>query len=89
MGGLLGTVSGMAFQWPFLLSHWSWLFLVIAAPTTAFGAIWGDLVESSIKRDYGVKDAGGFLRGFGGVLDRFDSFMVAIPITYLVTIAVH
>ena len=51
--------------------------LVVAA-----GAIWGDLLESLIKREFGVKDAGAWLPGFGGLLDRADSLVVTAPLLY-------
>lgn len=43
----------------------------------------GDFAESLIKRDMGVKDSSSFLAGHGGILDRFDSLIIASPVMYL------
>lgn len=66
------------------LYHWLGLGLVVVV----FGT-WGDLVESLLKRTLGVKDSGDILPGHGGMLDRFDSSLLAIPasVVYLYTLS--
>jgi phosphatidate cytidylyltransferase len=65
--------------------EWAGLGLVVVV----FGT-WGDLVESLFKRTLGIKDSGHILPGHGGMLDRFDSTLMAVPaaVVYLYTLTV-
>ena len=66
------------------MPQWMGLGLVVVI----FGT-WGDLIESLFKRTLGVKDSGNILPGHGGMLDRFDSSLLAIPaaVIYLYTLS--
>lgn len=59
--------------------------LLFALVVGVFGTL-GDLMESLMKRTIGVKDSGKFMPGHGGVLDRFDSLLLAVPVVYFLFI---
>ena len=70
------------------LAHWVldvdwWVGVLLGAACVFFGTC-GDLIESSIKRDVGIKDMSSILPGHGGIMDRLDSLLVAAAPAWLV-----
>lgn len=72
----------------FVFSQLGWIAgvgqAIIVALAIAIAGTFGDLMESQFKRTIGVKDSGRFLPGHGGVLDRFDSILLATPVVYCI-----
>ena len=92
-GSIGGAVFVLAAAWAIsefldqqMLNTIEWLGLGLTV--VVFGT-WGDLVESLFKRTLGIKDSGNILPGHGGMLDRFDSSLLAIPaaVVYLYTLS--
>ena len=77
-GGLVAVASSvvMAHFFPDLMSTAQWIGLALVVVVFA---TWGDLTESLLKRQLGIKDSGNILPGHGGMLDRFDSVLMAVP----------
>ena len=92
-GSVGGAVFVLAAAWAIsyylddrMLTMPEWLGLGLVV--VVFGT-WGDLIESLFKRTLGIKDSGNILPGHGGMLDRFDSSLLAIPaaVVYLYTLS--
>lgn len=81
VGGVIFTLILGYFieqKFPELRGNW----IIVGFLVSVFAPI-GDLVESQLKRTFGVKDSGNIIPGHGGVLDRLDSFIIAAPVVYL------
>ncbi len=76
-GGILALVAAyvLSLYYP-TLGTFEWMGMATVVVVTG---TWGDLIESCMKREMGIKDSGNILPGHGGILDRFDSAILAIP----------
>ncbi|HEY6687893.1 MAG TPA: phosphatidate cytidylyltransferase [Propionibacteriaceae bacterium] len=79
---ILGTAAGICMA-IFALDVRFWVGIILGVSLVAVGTC-GDLIESMIKRDLGIKDMSSFLPGHGGVMDRLDSLLVAAPVAWLI-----
>jgi phosphatidate cytidylyltransferase len=74
-----GLVGGLAMHY---LLDGPWPAGILIGVLVAATATLGDLIESSLKRDLGIKDMGTLLPGHGGVMDRLDSLVVCVPLVW-------
>lgn len=82
-GGIVFSVAVGVLAAIYLLQiHWA-IGLLLGVLLSLAGTV-GDLVESLIKRDVGLKDMSNFLPGHGGVMDRLDSMLVAVPVGWMI-----
>jgi phosphatidate cytidylyltransferase len=92
-GVLFGTVMGLVTKagftvvTPDVVGGFGWGAALLFGFLLSIAGMVGDLVESLLKRDAEVKDAGGLLPGMGGVLDRLDSPLLGLPLMYYLLLA--
>lgn len=81
-GGVAGALIG-GFIFNHYVLHQGFWFVIITAVDVIVAGVVGDLFESMLKRDAGVKDSGNLFPGHGGVLDRMDSAMFGAPVLFI------
>jgi phosphatidate cytidylyltransferase len=81
-GAIVGTILISLMMYP-LFQLYSFSFWVILAVIVVIFGTFGDLIQSHIKRQFGVKDSGNLMPGHGGFWDRFDSFVFLLPFVSL------
>ncbi|MEX2504170.1 MAG: phosphatidate cytidylyltransferase [Egicoccus sp.] len=84
IGGLALAVVVLALLLPMFGDTFTWTTAAVIALACGLASFIGDLTESMFKRDLGVKDLGDVLPGHGGVLDRVDGILLALPVGYFV-----
>ncbi len=88
-GLLLAVAAGVVLHYTGMLRYPLWHCMILAVLMNISG-VYGDLIESQWKRYYAIKDTGTIMPGHGGILDRLDSALLALPvgIIYLVVLNV-
>lgn len=84
IGGTVVAVIAAAVYTYFFPQAYSWPVMIIISIVLSVAGQFGDLIESGLKRFYKVKDSGNVLPGHGGILDRFDSMLIVLPLMYLI-----
>jgi len=83
VGSIIFTAIGGYLSFKYLLEINAWLGAAVGL-LVVFTATTGDLIESSLKRDFALKDMGNLLPGHGGIMDRLDSVVLTAPALWVV-----
>lgn len=92
VGGVAGAIVGVIIYCVILERAFdfevNYLYVPVYGVLGSFGAVFGDLSFSAIKRQTGIKDYGNLIPGHGGILDRFDSMVVVAPLVELLMLSI-
>lgn len=88
LGNLVGAAVGVGWLWVAVPSEWSVVAVVLLVLVIAFGSVWADLTGSFIQRAFRTEVRSTVLLGYGGVLNRVDSLLMAFPLSYYALILV-
>jgi phosphatidate cytidylyltransferase len=88
LGNLVGAAVGILWMWVAVPSEWSVAAVVVLAVVIAFGSVWADLTGSFIQRAFRTEVRSTVILGYGGVLSRVDSLLMAFPLSYYALILV-
>ena len=83
IGGILGSMAAGLLSKLSFAPYLGWLDAIALGILVGIFGQAGDLLESAMKRDAGIKDTSRIIPGHGGALDRFDSFLFTVPLIYL------
>jgi phosphatidate cytidylyltransferase len=82
VGNLLGAALAVALLWVAVPKEWPIAVVVVLVVVVAVGSLWGDLTDDFVKRAFSTTATSSLVMGYGGVLDRIVSLLMAFPLTY-------
>jgi phosphatidate cytidylyltransferase len=88
LGNLVGAAVGVGWLWNAVPHEWSVAAVVVLVLVIAFGSVWADLTGSFIQRAFRTEVRSTVVLGYGGVLNRVDSLLMAFPLSYYALILV-
>ena len=89
LGNLVGAAVGVALLANAIPDEWTAAGVVVLVLMIAVGSVWGDVTDSLVKQTFQVERASTVLFGFGGILDRVDSLLMALPLCYYALLLVN
>ncbi len=86
LGNLLGAGAAVALLWVAVPRSWSIAVVIVLVVMVGLGSLWGDLTDAFVKRAFPTTATSTLVIGYGGVLDRVVSLLMAFPLTYFAVV---